>query len=419
MADAPAESYRSLNSLYAQQRSALVGYARRKLREAEVPESAVGAEDVVQNAFAKAYRDPARIHQPRAYVYELIRNEVLAYARRRSRPDGKALVISCLEEVDPTAAIEERCDVQRALGDLPVQQRTAVYVVKALGFRQDEAAVLMGKRPGTVATHVARATITLRAVLSAMPVVVSVMVLGVSAESIRRYSAASQTGRRMTDVLPGLGPVVLWAVLALLLLGATAALSRVLPKSRRANGPSEAELGAGVARPAALPRRLLARLIDYLAAGVVFAPIAVSQGTAAFQHLQGKVASARQSGVTATVWLIDGTTAAQLAVLASSLILTGLLLEALPTALWGRTLGKRLLGLRVLDIESHTRPAPAPAVQRALIHIVLNVLTVGVVGLLWCLADRPWRQCWHDKAARTFVSDDQTFRRGGSVHGSV
>ncbi|MEJ8672731.1 RDD family protein [Streptomyces sp. MS1.AVA.1] len=410
MADVPAESHISLDGLYMRQRGALVGYARRKLREADVPESVVGAEDVVQSAFAKAYRDPARIQQPRAYVYELIRNEVLAYARRRSCTDGKALVISCLEEVDPTAAVEERCDVQRALGDLPAQQRTAVYMVKALGYRQDEAAALMGKRPGTVATHVARATITLRAVLAPMPVVVCVMVFGVSAESIRRYSAASQAGRRVADVVPGLIPIVLWAVLALLLLGATAVLSRVLPTAQRGSGPSEAGLGAGLAIPAALPRRVFARLIDYLAAGVVLAPIAVSQGTAAYQHLQGKIATARQSGVTVTVWLIDETTAAQLGVFASSLLLTGLFLEALPTALWGRTLGKKLLGLRVLDVESQTKPAPAPAVQRALTQLTLNILTVGVVGLLWCLVDRPWRQCWHDKAAKTFVADGKEFR---------
>jgi hypothetical protein len=26
------------------------------------------------------------------------------------------------------------------------------------------------------------------------------------------------------------------------------------------------------------------------------------------------------------------------------------------------------------------------------------------VGVAWCLFDRPWRQCWHDKAAHTFVA---------------
>ena len=33
-----------------------------------------------------------------------------------------------------------------------------------------------------------------------------------------------------------------------------------------------------------------------------------------------------------------------------------------------------------------------------------TLLAVGVVGVAWCLFDRPWRQGWHDKAARTFVA---------------
>ena len=33
-----------------------------------------------------------------------------------------------------------------------------------------------------------------------------------------------------------------------------------------------------------------------------------------------------------------------------------------------------------------------------------GLLVIGVVGVLWCLFDKPWRQCWHDKAAHTFVA---------------
>ena len=34
------------------------------------------------------------------------------------------------------------------------------------------------------------------------------------------------------------------------------------------------------------------------------------------------------------------------------------------------------------------------------------MLAIGVLNALWCLFDRPWRQCWHDKAARTFVASN-------------
>ena len=40
----------------------------------------------------------------------------------------------------------------------------------------------------------------------------------------------------------------------------------------------------------------------------------------------------------------------------------------------------------------------------ALLGIAINSLGIGVLGVLWCLFDRPWRQCWHDKAAHTFVA---------------
>ncbi len=86
------------------------------------------------------------------------------------------------------------------------------------------------------------------------------------------------------------------------------------------------------------------------------------------------------------------------------LLVGGVLYEALPTAKWGRTLGKKLFGVRVLDIESHDTVRFGAALRRWLVYGVLGVLAVGVFNVLWCLFDRPWRQCWHDKAARTFVA---------------
>ncbi|MEU7052701.1 RDD family protein, partial [Streptomyces eurythermus] len=68
------------------------------------------------------------------------------------------------------------------------------------------------------------------------------------------------------------------------------------------------------------------------------------------------------------------------------------------------TLGKKLCGLEVRDIEAHEPPTFGPALRRWLVFSVPGLLVVGVVGVLWCLFDRPWRQCWHDKAAHTFVA---------------
>ncbi|WP_431959653.1 RDD family protein [Actinacidiphila sp. bgisy160] len=161
------------------------------------------------------------------------------------------------------------------------------------------------------------------------------------------------------------------------------------------------------ARPASPGKRLVARLIDTVVVGAVVAAAAVPLGTSAYEHLRDKVDAARLTGEEMTVWLIDGTTGVQLGIVAAVALVTGLLYEVLPTAKWGRTLGKKLLGLRVLDIESQYEPGFGQALRRWLTHTVLDALVIGFLGLAWCLFDRPWRQCWHDKAARTFVARER------------
>ncbi|MUT94368.1 RDD family protein, partial [Streptomyces sp. Z38] len=158
------------------------------------------------------------------------------------------------------------------------------------------------------------------------------------------------------------------------------------------------------ARPATLGRRLAARLLDTVVLGAVTAAAAVPLGMKALDHVDAKIEAAKLSGRTVTVWLIDGTTAVHLGIVLAVLLLAGVLLEVLPTVKWGRTLGKRLMGIEVRDIEAHEAPGFGAALRRWLVYCVPGLLVVGVVGVLWCLFDKPWRQCWHDKAAHTFVA---------------
>ncbi|MGW1586066.1 RDD family protein [Streptomyces sp. NPDC002386] len=159
------------------------------------------------------------------------------------------------------------------------------------------------------------------------------------------------------------------------------------------------------ARPAGLGKRFAARLIDNLVLGAVTAAAAVPLGTQAADHIQDKIDAARLSGRTVTVWLIDGTTGTALGIVLGVLLVFGVLYEALPTAKWGRTLGKKLCGIEVRDIEGHEPPGFGAALRRWLVYSVPGLLGIGLLGVLWCLFDRPWRQCWHDKAAHTFVAD--------------
>ncbi|MFD9975863.1 RDD family protein [Streptomyces sp. NPDC059017] len=158
------------------------------------------------------------------------------------------------------------------------------------------------------------------------------------------------------------------------------------------------------ARPARLGRRFAARLIDTAVLGALVAAASYPFAAAALAHIDEKIQAAKLSGETVTVWLIDGTTAFHLGLSLITMLVLGTLYEALPTSRWGRTLGKRLLGLQVRDIESHEPPSFVAALLRWLVHGVLGVLVVGLLNVLWCVFDRPWRQCWHDKAARTFVA---------------
>ncbi|MFI9771595.1 RDD family protein [Streptomyces sp. NPDC052415] len=158
------------------------------------------------------------------------------------------------------------------------------------------------------------------------------------------------------------------------------------------------------ARPASLGKRFAARLLDTVVLAGVTGVAAVPLGLKAIDHVDEKIDAAKLSGETVTVWLLDGTTSAYLGIVLAVLLVFGALYEALPTAKWGRTLGKKLFGLEVRDIEAHEPPSFGGALRRWLVYSVPGLLVIGVVGILWCLFDKPWRQCWHDKAAGTFVS---------------
>ena len=74
----------------------------------------------------------------------------------------------------------------------------------------------------------------------------------------------------------------------------------------------------------------------------------------------------------------------------------------IPTTLWGRTPGKWVAGIVVVDSDGRT-PGPA-AIPREMIGRFISAMAVGI-GLAWMVFD-PKRQGWHDKIAGTFVVDN-------------
>jgi uncharacterized RDD family membrane protein YckC len=66
----------------------------------------------------------------------------------------------------------------------------------------------------------------------------------------------------------------------------------------------------------------------------------------------------------------------------------------------GQTWGKRVAGVRVVTLEGNRVPTARDILLRELVYLAMG----GVyVDALWCLWDRPWQQCLHDKVAGTVV----------------
>ncbi|MEU4951273.1 RDD family protein [Streptomyces lavendulae] len=152
-------------------------------------------------------------------------------------------------------------------------------------------------------------------------------------------------------------------------------------------------------RPAGLVRRILARALDSLVLAGVATAVALPLVPRATAHVQVKVDGARASGRTTTVWLLDGTITGYLGLVLAAVLVFGVFYEALPTARWGRTPGKKLFGVRVLAAATLRPPGFGAALRRWLVYALL-----GLPGSLWALLDRPRRRAWHDRAAGTYVA---------------
>jgi len=74
----------------------------------------------------------------------------------------------------------------------------------------------------------------------------------------------------------------------------------------------------------------------------------------------------------------------------------------IPTILWGRTPGKWVAGIVVVDSDGRT--AGPAAIPREMIGKLVSFLAAGI-GIFWIIFD-PKRQGWHDKIANTYVVDN-------------
>ena len=130
--------------------------------------SAADAEEVVQDAFVKAYRARGRFRSGapfRPWLLAIVANE----ARNRRRATGRRARLSLqLAEERPSGgaapspevallAREERAELLAAVDRLAEEQRAAIACRYFLGLSEAETAAVLGCRPGTVKSRLSRA----------------------------------------------------------------------------------------------------------------------------------------------------------------------------------------------------------------------------------------------------------------------
>lgn len=161
--DAEPELERRFANFVAEHRDRAVGLAWRL-----VGGDAAAAEDVAQEAFARAYRGLASFRgdaRLSTWFYRILVNE----SRRHTRWRGVRRRFGGVAPADPPdpspAPLPDpalRTRILAALDALPSGQREAFVLVHLEGFSVVEAAAASGRAPGTIKSHLHRALRALR-----------------------------------------------------------------------------------------------------------------------------------------------------------------------------------------------------------------------------------------------------------------
>ncbi|WP_346533892.1 RNA polymerase sigma factor [Micromonospora sp. DPT] len=135
------------------------------------------AEDVIQEAFVKAYRKLSRYRGEssfRAWLLAIVANETRNLHRSRSRREGLVLRAAAANPESQIAedgavggvlAAERRATLVRALRLLPEKDREVIVCRFLLDLSEEETVTMLGWPRGTVKSRTSRALTKLRALL--------------------------------------------------------------------------------------------------------------------------------------------------------------------------------------------------------------------------------------------------------------
>jgi RNA polymerase sigma-70 factor (ECF subfamily) len=126
---------------------------------------AAEAEDLTQEAFARAYRARTRYKPtapPGAWLHRIAVNTAISYLRRRKL--SRLLPVRLYQAPDDHeyARSEAKTVVDAALADLSPRLRAAVVLHYFHDYSRDEIAQILGIPSGTVASRIAKAMVLMR-----------------------------------------------------------------------------------------------------------------------------------------------------------------------------------------------------------------------------------------------------------------
>lgn len=114
------------------------------------------AEEIVQDAFEQLHKNWATVHQPSASLLAAVMNRCRDWLRRRTLERRHAIAADDLTEADEGIAMRD------ALSLVTPRQRVAIVLRFYEELNEREIASVLGCRPGTVKSLLARGLRTLR-----------------------------------------------------------------------------------------------------------------------------------------------------------------------------------------------------------------------------------------------------------------
>jgi len=161
-------------------------------------------------------------------------------------------------------------------------------------------------------------------------------------------------------------------------------------------------------------QRLLARLVDGVILVILTSPLWFAVLLSLFRRVQLLASQYPDLSQPAAAQAFNASVSQVLTGMTGTFLLLGLAIAAvsfgydwLQHGLWGQTIGKRVMGTKVVTADTRVPVSGQAAGTRAAVYAL--VPAVPSVGALFALINEAWllwdprRQCLHDKAARTVV----------------